>query len=68
MRLQIRRNGNQIVAFKSKLMAAKLKEATELRIQVLSRPRINQKPNKPHSQQEASRRRGATAAASWQQA
>lgn len=28
MRLWIRRNGNQIVAFKSKLMAAKLKEAT----------------------------------------
>lgn len=57
-----RRNGNQIVAFKSKLMAAKLKEATTSHSSSSSTslatieansssacPRIKQKPNKPQA-------------------
>lgn len=58
-----RRNGNQIVAFKSKLMAAKLKEATTSHSSSHSStslatiaansssacPRIKQKPNKPQA-------------------
>lgn len=65
-----RRNGNQIVAFKSKLMAAKLKEATTSHSSSSSTslatieansssacPRIKQKPNKP---QAADGERGGT--------